>query len=133
MGASAWVSAAVGLVGALVGAAAGYLGAVRSARRAGSEAWAANALSLARALIDSEDAAQRALGGRLLEAGVGAVADAEDTPERIRAATRNPDLSLAVEDLRSLGGDPDAEQGAEQDVELDEGEGDAQEGRPRHP
>lgn len=115
---SDWIAAVSGLLGALVGAGAGYLAAVRAAKRAGAAAWAANTMTVARGLLDSDDPVHRDLGSRLLEASVGAIADAEDTPDRIKQATRGVELTSAFDQVRTLeDGDGDVA------VELEDGEG----------
>jgi hypothetical protein len=95
------VAAGSGLLGALVGAGAGYFAAMRAAKRSGSAAWAATTMTVAQALLDSDDPGQRDLGARLLGASVGAIADAEDSPDRIEEATRSAELATAVEQVRS--------------------------------
>lgn len=97
MGTDEIVTALAGLLGALVGAAAGYLGAVRAASRANRPAWASIAIEAARSLLDSEDPVRRAEGERLLSAVAAAIGGAEDAPEQLRAATRSEDTARALE------------------------------------
>lgn len=82
------ITALVGLVGALIGSAAGYLAAVRSAARSNRPAWTSAALDAARSLLASEDPAARAQGSRLLQAAAAAIGADPDAPEQIRRATR---------------------------------------------
>ena len=96
------VAAVAGLLGALVGAAVSYVAATRAARRAAAAAWAANTITLAQALLESDDPATRAAGSTLLAASVRAIADADETPERIKQATRSGDLADAVDAVRTL-------------------------------
>lgn len=102
MGTEAIVTALVGLLGALLGAAAGYLGSVRAAGRANRPAWASVAIEAARSLIESDDPARRAEGERLLTAAAAAIAGAEDAPEQLRAATRTADRTRARERAEDL-------------------------------
>ena len=102
-------AAGAALLAAVLGAAVSYVAATRAARRAAAAAWAANTISLAQALIESDDPATRRAGSTLLAAAVRAVADAEETPERIKQATRSGDLADAVDAVRTLeevGGSP---------------------------
>lgn len=93
------ITALVGLVGALIGAAAGYLGAVRSAARSNRPAWTSAALDAARSLLASDDPAARAQGSRLLQAAAAAIGADLDAPEQIRRATRtDPSHRSAVAD-----------------------------------
>ena len=96
------ITAAVGLVGALVGAAAGYLGAVRAAARANRPAWTSTAIDAARLLLASQDPASRAEGSRLLEAAAAAIGGAGDAPEQLRRATRGRHLAGALEHVRAV-------------------------------
>lgn len=109
MGTDQIVTALVGLLGALVGAGAGYLGAVRAASRANRPAWASVAIEAARSLLGSEDPVRRAEGERLLSAAAAAIAGAEDAPEQLRTATRSEDRTRALEragDLARSTGSP---------------------------
>lgn len=92
----------MGLVGALIGAAAGYLGAVRSAARSNRPAWTSAALDAARSLLASDDPAVRAQGSRLLQAAAAAIGADPDAPGQIREVTRNgPSRRSAVADSAS--------------------------------
>lgn len=82
------ITALVGLVGALIGAAAGYLAAVRSAARSNRPAWTSAALDAARSLLASDDPDARAQGSRLLQAAAAAIGADPDAPEQIRRVTR---------------------------------------------
>lgn len=97
MGTDQIVTALVGLLGALVGAAAGYLGSVRAAGRANRPAWASVAIEAARSLLESEDPVRRAEGERLLTAAAAAIGGAEDAPEQLRSATRSAGAGRAME------------------------------------
>lgn len=116
-----WIAAGSGRVGALIGAGAGYAGAMRAAKRAAAAAWAANTMTVAQALLDSDDHRQRELGTRLLTASVGAIADADDTPERIKQVTRGAGLMPAVDQVRNIGG-------SEGDVTIEVQDGDGEDG-----
>lgn len=96
MGTDETVTALIGLLGALVGSAAGYLGAVRAAGRANRPAWASVAIEAARSLLESEDPVRRAEGERLLSAAAAAIRGAADAPEQLRTATRGEDTARAL-------------------------------------
>ncbi len=101
MGAGEVTAALIGLLGALIGAVAGYLGSVRAASRTNRPAWASVAIEAARSLLASDDPEQRAEGARLLEAAGAAIRGAPDAPDQLRSATRDERRELALERARS--------------------------------
>jgi hypothetical protein len=130
------VTALVGVGSALSGAGLSYLATARAARKAGAAAWAGHTISLATALLASDDPTMRAAGTHLLAAAARAVADAPETPERIKEVTRSGDLADAVDEvgrLEAAEGEPvdievvDAEP-AEEDDDGEEGPGQPQAG-----
>lgn len=120
------ITAVVGFVGALVGAGASYLATMRAARKANAAAWAGHTIGLATALLNSDDPALRAIGAQLLAASARAVADAAETPERIKEATRSGDLADAVDEVARL----DRSDGEPVDIELAEEDDDGEEQGP---
>lgn len=71
---------------------------------------------VAEALLNSDDPAARAAGTQLLAASVRAIADAPETPEKIKQATRSGDLADAVDEVRTV----DASDGVPAQIELAE-------------
>lgn len=129
MEAGVWITALVGLIGALIGAVASYLGSMRAARSASTAAWAGHTIAIAEALLNCDDPAARAAGTPLLAASVRAIADAPETPEKIKQATRSGDLADAVDEVRCV----DASAGVLAEIELaeeDEG-GQESQGQPQ--
>ena len=131
-----WITAVVGFAGALVGAGIAYLATMRAATKSNASAWAGHTISLATALLDSDDPTLRAVGAQLLAASARAVADAPDTPDRIKEATRSGDLADAVDEIGTL----DRSSGEPVDIELVDGElvdgeedDDGEEEGPSHP
>ena len=119
--------AAIGVFGAVLGAAVAYVATTRAARKAGAAAWAGHTISLAQVLLDADDPTLRAAGTQLLAASARAVGDAPDTPERIKEVTRSGDLADAVDEVGRLEG----AQGEPVEIEL-AGEDDDGDG-PGHP
>lgn len=129
MEAGDWITALVGLIGALIGAVASYLGSMRAARSASTAAWAGHTITIAEALLNSDDPAARAAGTQLLAASVRAIADAPETPEKIKQATRSGDLADAVDEVRTV----DASDGVPAEIELAEEDEDGQKEGQGHP
>ena len=129
MEAGDWITALVGLLGALIGAVASYLGSRRAAKSASTAAWTGHTIALAEALLNSDEPAARAAGTQLLAASVRAIADAPETPEKIKQATRSGDLADAVDELRTV----DASDGVPAEIELVEEDDDGQEQGQGHP
>ncbi len=120
------VTAVVGFVGTLVGAVVSYFASMRAAKAANTAAWAGHTIALAQSLIDSDDPAMRAAGAQLLAASVRAIADAPETPDKIKEATRSGDLADAVDEVRTVeqaGGEPAEIELAEEDEDGQEGSG----------
>ena len=98
-----WVAAGVSLLVGLVGAFGGYTGAVRAGARSNQAAWAANAVTVAQALLASDDPGQRAAGRALLLAAVRALGQSVDAPQLIRAATRTQEMERVLDMTRRVG------------------------------
>lgn len=96
------LAAGVALLVGMLGAYAGYRGAMRSAARSSQSAWATNAVAMAQALLESDDPALREAGMKLLLSAVQAMGASPDTPRLIREATRTPEVETALERGRSV-------------------------------
>lgn len=118
------VPAVIGFLGAVLGAVASYLGAQAAAKKSNAAASVANTVALAQALLDSDDPTHRVVGTALLAASVRAIADSDDTPDRIKQATRSGDLADAIDEVRTIE-DSDGEQ---VEIELAEEARDGEEG-----